>query len=307
MTLNEAKKKHSHAITIGAVSLLYVIIVMGILWFVLIPECQHNQITKEVAAKSSLYDRVIKSGVIRASYASYPPYCIKDPNTGKMSGTFVDILNEVGKRLDLKIEWTEDVGWGAIFEGLNSGRHDIFGAGIWQNSTRGKVADFSKPLFYNVIKLYGRPDETRFSANLDDLNNSHVKISTLDGAIEDIIAMSDYPAATRVSVPQLNPWTDVLLNITTKKADVTFAEPVAVNLFLEKNPGTLKELMPDKPLRIFANCYAFKLGEGEFKAMLNSALDEIYNDGTLDKILKKYEKQPGEFWRLAKLYEIPKM
>ena len=97
-------------------------------------------------------DRVIATGVIRASYANYPPYCIKDPNTGKLSGIFVEVLNEVGKRLELKVDWVEEVGWGAIFEGLNSDRHDVFGAGIWRVSSRGKVGDFSRPLFFNAIQ-----------------------------------------------------------------------------------------------------------------------------------------------------------
>lgn len=257
--------------------------------------------------KPSVYDRVIQSGTIRASYAVYPPYSLKDPNTGKMSGLYVDALEEAARRLELKVQWTEEVGWGAIFEGLNSDRHDIFGAGIWRNATRSKVGDFSRPLIYNVIKVWGRPDEKRFSGDWSKINDPSVRIATLDGAVEDLIAKSDYPKATRVSVPQLAPWTDVLLNITSRKADVTFAEPSAVNLFLEKNPGTLKDLSPDKPVRVFANAYAFKLGEEKFKSMLDGALEEIINDGTLERIIAKYERHPGEFYRIARPYELPAM
>ena len=254
-------------------------------------------------AKPSVYERVIAAGEIRASYAIYPPYLIKDPNSGELSGIFVEVLNEVGKRLDLKINWTEEVGWGAIFEGLNSDRHDIFGAGVWRNSTRGKVGDFSEPLFYNVIKVYGRADEDRFSS-LDDINQPKVRISSVDGAIEDVIAKSDFPKAKQVSVSQLNPWSDVLLNITTNKADVTFAEPAAVNLFLDKNPGMLRDLLPRQAVRVFGNTYAFKLGEPAFKSMLNAALEEIRNDGTLEKILKRYEGSPGEYVRVANRYKL---
>lgn len=261
--------------------------------------------TVQAQAKPSLYDRVIASGVIRASYANYPPYCIKDPNTGKLSGIFVEVLNEAGKRLGLKVEWVEEVGWGAIFEGLNSDRHDVFGAGIWRNSSRGKVGDFSRPLFFNVIKVYGKPGEKRYDDSLDSINSSEARISTMDGAVEDVIATTDYPNAKKVSVPQLNPWSDVLLNISSGKADLTFAEPSAVNLYLEKNPGTIAELFPNKPIRVFANTFAFKLGEPKFKAMLDSCLEEMLNDGTIERILKSYEKHPGEFYRVAKPYALP--
>jgi polar amino acid transport system substrate-binding protein len=252
----------------------------------------------------SVYDRVLKSGTIRTSYANYPPYCIVDANSGKLSGIFVDILQEAGKRLGLKVNWVEPVGWGEIFEGLNSDRYDIFGAGIWPNSSRAKVGDFTRPLFYNAILVYGRSDESRIKS-LDDINKPDMKIATMDGAIEDIIASSDFPNAKKVSVPQLNPWSDVLLNITSGKADVTFAGPSAVNLYLAKNPGTLKVLFPGKPMRVFANCFAIKVGEPEFKAMLNTCLDEMLNDGTISKILQKYEASPGEIWPVAEPYVVP--
>jgi ABC-type amino acid transport substrate-binding protein len=263
---------------------------------------QVNKGTSNTTISVSVYDRVVQSGVIKASYASYPPYCIKDANTGELSGIFVDILEEAAGRLDFKVEWVEEVGWGAIFEGLNSNRHDIFGAGIWKSANRGKVGDFSNPIFFNVIKAYGRADENRIQG-LDDID-SNIRISTLDGAIEDVIAQSDFPNSERVSVSQLSPWSDVLLNIKSNKADVTFAEPAAVNLFLEKNPGTLAELLPDKVIRVFSNSFAFKLGEPAFKAMLNAALEEIQNDGTVDKIIAKYEKRPGEYLRLATPYTL---
>ena len=160
--------------------------------------------------KTSVYDRDARSGTIRASYAVYPPYCIKDPNTGKMSGLFVDVLEEAGRRLGLKVEWTEEVGWGSVFEGLNANRDDIFGAGLWQNASRSKAAAFSNPIIFNPIMVWVRSGDTRFNEkDIESLNSPKVKISVQDGAVEDLISKSDYPLAARVSVPQLSPWTDV--------------------------------------------------------------------------------------------------
>ena len=278
----------------GLVGLALVAVSMGV------SSCSERP-NGQATSQQSVHARVIKSGTIRASYADYPPYAIKDAKNGQLSGIYVDTLNEIGKRLNLKVVWAEEVGWGAIFESLNSNRVDIFGAGIWRNSTRGKVGDFSLPVIYNVIKVFGRPDG-RTVTDLSEINRPDVKIATLDGAIEDVIAKSDFPSAQRVSIPQLNPWSDVLLNITSKKADLTFAEPAAVNLYLEKNPGTLKPLLDGKSVRVFANAYAFKLGEPEFKAMIDSAIQEMQNDGTIERIIRKYEKHPGEFLRVAPGY-----
>ena len=185
---------------------------------------------------------VLAAGKIRASYAIYEPLCIRGDD-GKLAGVGVEILEEVGTRLNLTIEWTEEVGWGAIFEGLQSKRYDVFGTGVWQNGSRGRVGLFSRPLFYNPIKVWGRPGETRFK-RIEDMNEAGVKISTQDGAMEALIAATDFGEAKQVSIPQLSPWSDVLMNITTSKADVTFAAPDAVHAFLENNPGSLSELFP---------------------------------------------------------------
>lgn len=266
--------------------------------------CNQQTSKDAIQKQETLYQRVLRTGTIRCSYCAYPPYCIKDPNTGKMSGIFVDVMEEIGRRLELKIEWVEEVGWGTIFEGIESGRYDVHGSGLWENSSRGKKAYFSIPLFYNAIRVWVRTDEKRFKT-LDDLNSPGVRISVQDGAIEDIIAKSDFPNAQRISIPQLNPWSENLLNITTKKTDVTFAELGVISPFLEKNPNTLKELEFGQPLRVFANSFPFGMGENEFKSMIDAVIMELLGDGTIEKILKRYEKASGEHLRVALPYQLP--
>ena len=267
-------------------------LLLSVLATLLLAGCQSEE------SEESVYDRVRATGEIRASYAvHYPPYSTQDVNTGALSGIFVETLNEIGERLGLKVKWVEPVGWGEIFEGLNSNRHDIFGAGLWKNEERSRAGDFSAPLFCNPIKAYGRSNETRFRA-LTDINRPEIRISMQDGAAESHIAASDYPKAQQVSVTQFKPWTYVLLNIVLNKADVTFAEPSAISLFLDKNPGQLRDLLPEEYVHFFANAYALKLGEPKFKEMLNTALEEIREDGTLEAIIRKHERRPGEFVRV---------
>jgi len=264
--------------------------------------CNQNQRSEREHVEST-FERVIRTGKIRCSYASYPPYCIKDPNSGKMSGIFVEVLEKIGDKLEMKIEWVEEVGWGTIFEGLQSGRHDMFGAGLWQNSSRSKIGFFSKPLFYNGIRIWVRADETRVKA-LKDINSESIRLTVQDGAMDDVISRIDFPKAQRVSIPQLNPWSDNLLNTISGKADVSLSELGPVHEFMVKNPGTLKEVEIGRPIRVFANCYAFKTGETQFKLMIDATIDELYFDGSIEEILTKYEKAPGQFLRAASPYKV---
>ncbi len=285
-----------------AILAVFVVLVASAVGIVALVSCDGKP---QVALRpESLHSRVLNTKKIRCSYCAYPPYCIKDPNTGEFSGIFVDVMEAIGDKLAVDIDWVEEVGWGTIFEGLESGRYDVHGSGLWQNASRGKKGYFSIPLFYNAIRVWVRSDESRFRT-LEDLNSPEVRISVQDGAIEAIIAETDFPRAQPVSIPQLNPWSDNLLNIITNKADVTFAELGVIVPFLEKNPGTLKELPVGRPIRVFANSYPFKMGEGEFKSMIDSAIAEIISDGTMETILERYEKSPGEHLRVAPSYILP--
>lgn len=259
----------------------------------------------------SLYDRVINAGKIRVGYVVYPPGLIKDPNTGELSGIFYETLEAAGENLGIEIDWTEEVGWGSMIEGLQANRYDIIGSPVWANTSRAKIADFSTPLFYSGIGIYVRSDENRFGDNLAEgaglaaLNNPDIKISTIDGEMSSIIASSQFPEAETVSLTQLSDVSQLFLEVTQRKADVTFAEPFFAHEFLQNNPGTIKNIAQARPIRVFPNTMMFKRGEMEFKSMLNRALEEVINSGLVDEQLDKYEPFPGAFYRVAYPYRTP--
>jgi polar amino acid transport system substrate-binding protein len=256
------------------------------------------------SVRASALDRIQKTRTLRCSYLIYSPYFRKDPNTGKLSGIFHDLMEQLGKNAGLKIDWVEQVGYENIFPGLNTDRYDVFAGGLWPNSTRAQAAFFTIPVFYSVIKAWGRPDDKRFVNNLSAINSPSVRIAMIDGAMEDIIAKTDFPEAKRVSLPELSPFTQNLLNITSGKADVTFAEPSIVAEFLATNPGKLKEIAPEHPLRIFGNSLVIKLGDLQLQEFLDVALRELLYSGAVDKILRMYEPVPNAFPRVAKPYEL---
>ncbi len=252
---------------------------------------------------TSVYQRVLQSGTIRCGYPIFPPYTMKDPNTGKLSGIFVDILEEAGKNLGLKINWSEEVGWGTIIEGLETNRYDLVPTGVWPNANRGKHCSFSTPLFYNGLEVYVRTNENRFTNKLQKINSSLVTIATIDGCHVLDIAKNRFPKARRLAHPDMCDYGLILLDVATGKADVTFSDPSRAAIFLKNNPGTIKSIT-SKPFEIEANTMMFKIGEPAFKSMLDTALTELINNGYVDQVLNKYEPKRGVYYRLAYPYRI---
>lgn len=260
-----------------------------------------NSHTTQIKSAQSVYDRVMKSGTIRCGYGIFPPYCMKDPNTGKLSGIFVDILNEAGKNLSLKIDWAEEVGWANIIQGLETDRYDVIPTGIWPNASRGKHGSFSIPLFYNVYKAYARQKDNRFDNDLQSINSESVIIATIDGYTVQYIAQKRFPRARMLTHPDMCDGGQVFLDIVSNKADVTFADPSLAKIFLQSHPDSIKEV-GKKPISLQSNTMMFKIGETAFKSMLDTALTELINTGYVDTILNKYEPTPSVYLRVAKPY-----
>jgi len=281
--------------------------VLGIIVFIiLVVFVAVKIISKPQNQNNNAYNQVINSGTIRACYTVYPPNSIKDPNTGKLSGIFIDVVNKAAENMGLKVDWNAEVGWGDLIEAVNSNRCDMVASGIWSNSARGKSADFTIPLFYSPINAYVRADDYRFDNDYKVANDKKYKIATIDGETAQLIASRQFPNTPTVQLPQLTDLSQMLLNVVDGKADMTFAEPAIANAFMKNNPGKIKNVSLSKPVMIYGNSILLKKGEVELKSSLDTALTELLSSGYVDDVMARYEKDyPSGFYKVALPYAIP--
>lgn len=267
--------------------------------------CNTNA-SHQASSEQSVYDRVMKQGKIRCGYVLYTPGCIKDPNTGKLSGIGIDTIELVAKNLGLEVEWSEEVGWGSMIEGLLTNRYDMIATPVWTNANRARQVDFSKSLFYSPIFAYTKKGDKRFSGvSLEKLNSPNFLVATVDGETAEIIAREDFSQAKKVSLPQLSDLSQLLLTVSSGKADFTFMEPASAAGFIAHNANSVEILKTARPVRIFPNCWMFKRGQMEFKSMIDTALDQLINSGAEEKIIHKYEPVPNSLYLDALPYHAP--
>ncbi len=267
---------------------------------------QSTKSGSEVSTKATVYDRVIKSNTIKCAFLNYPPACMKDTRTGKMSGIFVDVLEKAASNLGMKIEWSEEVGWGSQIEGLDKDRYDLVGSPVWANPKRGKLTTLSIPVYYSGIGVYVRINENRFDKDFSKINSKDVKVGTIDGETSDLIADNDFPNATKQSSPENTDISQKFLDLDKKSCDVVFAEPYFAFDYSKNNPGKIKNIASENPIRLFGNVYMMKAGEWQLNQMLNVAIQDLINSGYVDKVIAKYEPSPNLFYRVAAPYKAIK-
>jgi ABC-type amino acid transport substrate-binding protein len=154
------------------------------------------------------------------------------------------------------------------------------------------------------VTVWVRPDDHRFDNDLSKINNPAIKISATDGSIVSIIAREDFPLASILSAPSTTDYSFNPMNVANNKADATFLENEVGYEYLQANPGTLRAIGLNKPLRTFPIMMLVDKGEFKLQSMLNGIIRQMAVDGTVDKILKKYEKSPGAYYRIAAPYQI---
>ena len=254
-------------------------------------------------AEESAFERVTRTGVLRCGYGPWDGGINKNAE-GQLVGAWVDIMNELARLSELKIEWVGEVGWGDVATALKTNKMDAMCAGMWQSGVKGKHMLFSTPLHYQTVEALIQANDTRFEGKpMSSMNNEMLRIAVVDNDNSYFIATGDFPKAERVSLGQMGTDSDLMLNVATGKADITFTLPGLYHVFQKTNPGKLKRAYPNQPLRVFGNTLAVNGTEHELKQLLDTAAYEALNSGSINKILTKWSADyPEMFMPAAKVY-----
>lgn len=279
-------------------TIIIAILASVVTWWVL-PQPQ-GQV---VEAKETAFERVMRTGVLRCGYYNFPPVMIMYDQNGKKNptGFSVDLLQTIGQKTGLKIEWAEEVTFGNWPQALDAGRIDVMCTPAWSDAALGRVALFTRPMFYSTMSPLVRSDDKRFGNNLERLNQPDVTFLMQDGNALVELTKQFFPKAKILAIAANVDGASAVENIITKKADVMISDKNAV---YEYNKRTGKNLLrmvdAENPLKYQPATMAVSVKELALQAFLDNALNDLYYTGTIDHILKKWEAEPNLYAREAK-------
>lgn len=232
------------------------------------------------------FTRVMQTRELRCAYFTWAPYLVQDPNTKQLSGLTYDIVEQVGRILNLKIIWNEEVPIASLAENLANGRNDMACNTLWPAGNRAPYFNFTQGIDFIPARAFVRADDTRFDTDPGKLNSPEVTIPVLDGDYTKAIADEDFPQAKQFALNQDADGAQLLLTVTTGKADVIFVDPFVVAEFVKTNPNSLKLITNMPPVRTFGDAFALAKGEDKLRDTINIALAQLtqshYIAGRLD-------------------------
>jgi ABC-type amino acid transport substrate-binding protein len=256
--------------------------------------------------KETAFERVMRTRTLRCGYSVWAPFFMIEPNTKAMSGTDYEIIEAIGKVANLKIDWQDEVGFGTFPEQLQSQKDDAFCVSVWISAARAQRVELTTPADYSPLYAYVRDGDTRFDNNLDAINNENVTITVIDGSAIKAVADGTFPKAKQFALPGDSDGSQMLMALAARKGDVTFDDEFTIHEYNDHNPDKkLRRVPSPNPVRIYGGAFSVGKGEWELRDELNAAIAELLGNGTIDRILSKYEVVPGSILHAAKPYAHP--
>ena len=250
--------------------------------------------------KESVYERVIRTGKIRCGYLNWAPLMFTNLETGRIEGVWADVTREVGKQLQLEIEWTEEISLATYLQDLNNGRYDVECSSGWPTGVRGKFVDYLDPAFFIPHYVVIREDEDRFS-NENQLKQPSIRMAVIDGENTHLVQREQFPNNQTLQLPGTSQASDLALSVITNKADFTVLDKLSVDLFNQANERKLKTI--GAPLSNISITYSVPSGETQLKNMIQNAMNMLVYNGKLNRILDKHDPDKSKYIRVRNPYE----
>ena len=240
----------------------------------------------ETPAASGEFTTVEAGKLIMSTNAQFPPYEMVGDGEGYegtgYEGIDVEIAYAIAQKLGLELV-VDNMGFDAALQAVQTGKSDIVMAGVTVTDDRLEVMDFSDT-YANGIQVVIVPENSDI-ATIDDLEG---KLIGCQMGTTGYIYCSDTPENGGYGEDAVIPYDDgaaAIQALMNGQVDCVVIDNAPAQEYVKANPG-LKILDTE-----FANenyAIGFAKGNTALKDAVNTALNELIEDGTVQSIIDKY-------------------
>ena len=214
--------------------------------------------------------------LIMSTNAAFPPYEMTT-DSGEFEGIDIETAQAIADKLGLELQ-IDDMDFDAALLAVQQGKADMVMAGVTVTDERQNVMDFTDSYATGIQSIIVKEDSD--IASVDDLAGK--KIGPQRGTTGYLNCSDDFGDENVVAYD--NGLTAVQM-LNNGQVDCVVIDNAPAKEFIAANPG-LKLL----DTAYVEESYAIGIGKGntELKDAINTALEELKADGTLQAIVDKY-------------------
>ena len=242
------------------------------------------------SGKTGTLGRVTSSGTLRVgTITGNAPFESLD-KSGKLIGYDIDMINEVAKRLKVKVSFFKTDVAGRVTV-LQTGKADAVVGSFTDSPERERVVSFTKPINLEYVTLMASSKRGELT-RVKDLNTSSAKIAVASGSTQATDVPKALPKAKLVVLPGI---ADELQAVSSGQADAAAVANTQVGVLAKQSGGALKLLQGaiNAPQN---DAIGVPKGDDAWLKRLNQIVDDMNADGTNYRLTKKWFKtQPPPF------------
>jgi len=231
-------------------------------------------------AEKNTWELVKEKGVLVAGLDdTFAPMGYRDEKTNELIGFDIDMAEELGKRLGVKIQW-QPTQWDGVILALDSKRFDVIISGMTVTEERKKSINFSIPYINDGLVMVVKKGTTGFNT-AEDLKGKVVGTQAGSSGEE---ALKKMQGLKETKLYKTFP--DAFNDLQIGRIPVVVVDAMTAGHYLSKRPGVFEvvgEQLTKEPMAI-----GIRKTDVELKEAIDKAIAEMQKDGTLTRISMKW-------------------
>ena len=215
----------------------------------------------------------------------FPPFTYKDAN-GNYTGFDLELAKEVASRNNWTFKAQPIIDWNTKEVELNSDEIDC----IWSEFTiNGRESDYtwSDPYFNNSQIIIVKSDSGINTPA--DLKGKNVEVQEGSSALQSLNEQNASLKNTFAQLTEIKEYNTGFMDLESGVCDAVIGDIGIANYHLNEKFSNSNIKILDEPLSYEQYGVGFKKGNTELKDQVQKTLDEMFKDGTVDKIAQKYD------------------
>jgi len=224
--------------------------------------------------------------VVVVTENAYYPLQFVDPKDGKAIGWEYDVMNELAKRLNFKVEY-QNTSWDAMIQAVSDKQYDIGMTGITIKDDRKEKVDFSDPYMRSEIFMLVRGDESRFDGPEKFKADDKLLVGAQAGTSPFYVAVYNVLDGNEQN-PRIKLFETFAASVAALQAgdvDLVLTDSAGGKAMVGASGGKLK--MVGEPLQAEDFGFIFPKGS-DLVAPINTGIAALKADGTLDTLTQKW-------------------
>ena len=236
---------------------------------------------------SLLPSSITDAGVLKVATSLYAPVDFYEDDGQTLTGFDADIVNEIGNRLGVKIEWNV-IDFSSIMPGMESGQYD-FATDLNDTKEREQVVDFVTEFKDGTSMLVPKGNPKGLS-DLASLCGSMVVVtkgSTQVALVDDQSKKCTTDGKSEVGKLEVPDDPEAMLAMASGRADAYLVNTLAGSYATTNGDAGKFEVLPGVYDDVFAG-FVFPKSSTQLRDAIQVTLQSMIDDGKYLEIMKKY-------------------